>query len=99
MIYYFVFKLYSSHSLTPYYHQAPNHHQFSMLIHYFLITFYVIFRNSWQTIIHGPLHEGEATRLAELGLISITYFTYIFKTSSLFFSIPFSGGFFIFEID
>ena len=55
MIYYFVFKLYSSHSLTPYYHQAPNHHQFSMLIHYFLITFYVIFRNSWQTIIHGPL--------------------------------------------
>ena len=45
------------------------------------------------------IHEGEATRLAELGLISITYFTYIFKTSSLFFSIPFSGGFFIFEID
>ena len=44
--------------------------------------------------------EGEATRLlAELSLISITYFTYIFKTSSLFFSIPFSGGFFIFAID
>ena len=45
------------------------------------------------------IYEGEATRLAELSLISITYFTYIFKTSCLFFSIPFSGGFFIFAID
>ena len=39
--------------------------------------------------------EGEATRLADLTLISITYFANIFKTSSLFFSIPFSGGFYI----